>query len=117
LDQYVTLVTEIRGYCTRNEIAAREEEDTVEEGPTTGTPGRGRMTISTSRKISLTCETLLRSTALPPQVVIPDSGLLAEPRRGSSGRLRSPAPSPVPSPVSSPVPSPSRTRFQVSTYP
>jgi protein phosphatase 1 regulatory subunit 37 len=100
----------------RNEMAAREEEDTVEEGPTTGTPGRGRMTSSTSRKISLTCETLLHSAAVPPQPTIPDSGLLSEPRRGSSGRLRSPAPSPVPSPVSSPVPSPSRTRFQVSIY-
>jgi protein phosphatase 1 regulatory subunit 37 len=117
LDQYVTLVTEIRGYCTRNETAAREEEDTVDEGTTTGALGRGRLTSSTSRKISLTCETLLRSTALPPQAVIPNSGLLAEPRRGSSGRLRSPAPSPVPSPVSSPVPSPSRTRFQVSICP
>ncbi|XP_033607149.1 uncharacterized protein LOC111863928 isoform X3 [Cryptotermes secundus] len=114
LDQYVTLVTEIRGYCARNETAAREEEDIVEEGPTTGASGRGRLTNSTSRKISLTCETLLRTTAMPPQPIVPDSGLLAEPRRGSSGRLRSPAPSPIPSPISSPIPSPSRTRFQVS---
>ncbi|PSN36949.1 hypothetical protein C0J52_15882 [Blattella germanica] len=113
LEQYRNLVSEIRGYCSRNETAAREEEDTVVEGPTTGTPTRGRLMSATSRKISLTCETLLRTTAMPPQPIAPDGSLLTEPRR-SSGRLRSPAPSPIPSPVSSPVPSPSRTRFQVS---
>jgi len=108
-------VAEIREYCARNEVSAREEEDTVDEGPATGTLGRGRMMNSTSRKISLTCETLLRSAAVPQHPVVPDNGLLVEPRRGSGGRLRSPAPSPIPSPVSSPIPSPSRTRFQVST--
>lgn len=88
------IVEDIRGFCRLNEaraLAAEEENYRVS---------------NFSRKISLTCETLMMRTA------VEGRGLLAEPRR--AGRLRSPAPSPVPSPSSSPVPSPSRHRFRVS---
>lgn len=88
------MIETIRGCCRLNEaraLAAEEENNRIS---------------NFSRKISLTCETMMMRTA------VEGRGLLAEPRR--SGRLRSPAPSPVPSPSSSPVPSPSRNRFRVS---
>lgn len=88
------IIENIRGSCRLNEaraLAAEEENNRVS---------------NFSRKISLTCETMMMRTA------VEGRGLLAEPRR--SGRLRSPAPSPIPSPSSSPVPSPSRNRFRVS---
>ncbi|XP_067000082.2 uncharacterized protein [Anabrus simplex] len=111
LKQYHILVQEIRDYCARNELAAiTEEKEVVEESETTP-ERRVRLSGSASRKISLTCETLMRAMSAPQDVEHPH--LLSEPRR-SGGRLRSPAPSPVPSPASSPVPSPSRNRFQVS---
>lgn len=112
LKQYQSLVTEIRGYCERNEQAEfSEEEANTPENPE-NIPERTLRVPSSmaSRKISLTCETLMRSTD-PDNIT---SSQFLEPKRFPGGRLRSPAPSPVPSPVSSPIPSPSRTRFQVS---
>ena len=110
---------EIRGYCKRNEtnLMKKEEEpdvnDSKEEEGTNETlqipERRSRLGSFASRKISLTCETLMKAAAAPPPE--PASQLLAEPKR-SGGRLRSPAPSPIPSPVASP--SPTRSRFQVS---
>ncbi|KAJ8882465.1 hypothetical protein PR048_014273 [Dryococelus australis] len=108
LEQYRALVDEIRQYCKRNEELLREEEDTIDESE--ALERRSRLSSTFTRKISLTCETLLR------QLEQPNSGYLmpGEPRR-SGGRLRSPEPSPSPSPVPSPVPPSSpRSRFHVS---
>lgn len=72
-----------------------------------------------SRKISLTCESLMMqyTTRKNPNFLGSDDYLPIS--RGSSGRLRSPAPSPIHSPIaSSPMCSPSitstRNRFHVS---
>lgn len=110
---------EIRGYCKRNEanLTKKDEEpdinDNKEEEGSSETlqipERRSRLGSFASRKISLTCETLMRAAATPPPEAA--SQLLTEPKR-SGGRLRSPAPSPIPSPVASP--SPTRSRFQVS---
>ncbi|XP_063241288.1 protein phosphatase 1 regulatory subunit 37 isoform X2 [Bacillus rossius redtenbacheri] len=108
LEQYRALVEEIRQYSKRNEELMREEEDTIDECD--ALERRGRLSSTFTRKISLTCETLLR------QLEQPSSGYLTPggPRR-SGGRLRSPEPSPSPSPVPSPVPPSSpRSRFHVS---
>nr|CAD7261576.1 unnamed protein product [Timema shepardi] len=109
-EQYHCLVTEIRGYCSRNEDLLREQEDTLDETEE-DTPTRcNRLSSINTRKISLTCETLLRHTQQLPST---RHLLAAEPRR-SGGRLRSPEPSPSPSPIPSPVPSSPRNRFHVS---
>ncbi|KAG8236023.1 hypothetical protein J437_LFUL015401 [Ladona fulva] len=144
LKQYHTLVKEIGDYCERNvkEVELRkkeatklpsvEETDCKEEGvnPPSENVSPVHNAASSSRKISLTCETLQRSDAV--NIIGSDANnqRLCEPRRGLGvGRLRSPAPSPgqspspsptpspTPSPHSSPVPSPSRSRFQVSRVP
>ncbi|KAK7870849.1 hypothetical protein R5R35_014432 [Gryllus longicercus] len=111
LKQYISLVSEIRGYCIRNEQAdfSEDEPSTPEDSDSLSERTLRVPSSMASRKISLTCETLMRS-------VDPENSnsQFLEPRRVTGGRLRSPAPSPVPSPVSSPIPSPSRTRFQVS---
>lgn len=113
MDQYVDLVTEIRKYCARNEEPTSTDESTEESG---SPQHRSRLSSVSSRKISLTCQTLPRS----PPAVAPNSindittRSMLEPKRTSGGRLRSPAPSPIPSPVASPIPSPSRGRFVVS---
>ncbi|XP_054271135.1 protein phosphatase 1 regulatory subunit 37 isoform X2 [Macrosteles quadrilineatus] len=110
LDEYMKLVSEIRGHCETNSKRMPREEDipeVKEESLTVNIEKRPRAGSFVTRKISLTCETLARTQAIPP----PDSASqLLEPKRG--GRLRSPAPSPIPSPVASP--SPTRSRFQVS---
>ncbi|XP_046735032.1 uncharacterized protein LOC124404741 isoform X2 [Diprion similis] len=111
VEEYLALVTEIRDYCTHNE-EPRLTEGSVEESESP--EHRGRLSSMSSRKISLTCQTLPRS---PPPIFSDVSGpgrTLLEPKRTSGGRLRSPAPSPIPSPVASPIPSPSRGRFVVS---
>ncbi|XP_046410694.1 uncharacterized protein LOC124174979 isoform X1 [Neodiprion fabricii] len=111
VEQYLALVTEIRDYCTHNE-EPRLMEGSIEESESP--EHRGRLSSMSSRKISLTCQTLPRS---PPPIFSDGSGpgrTLLEPKRTSGGRLRSPAPSPIPSPVASPIPSPSRGRFVVS---
>lgn len=94
--QCQALIEEIREFCRLNEARALVEEE-IENSRTS----------NFSRKISLTCETLLMKHQLET-----NNNLLGEPKR--SGRLRSPEPSPIPSPASSPVPSPSRHRFRVS---
>ncbi|KAJ1527568.1 hypothetical protein ONE63_007533 [Megalurothrips usitatus] len=123
LSEYQRLVREVRSYCSRNEEAVKseaeeEEEEEVSEVSDSERPDRRiRLSSINSRKISLTCQTLLRSVGQ--ENCSMSGGLLAEPRR-QGGRLRSPAPSPVPSPVSSPMPSPApspgpaRNRFRVS---
>ncbi|XP_049783625.1 protein phosphatase 1 regulatory subunit 37 [Schistocerca cancellata] len=110
--QYEQLVAEVRRFCTRNQEQASEHQDTVgAEVP----ERRLRIPKSVSRKISLTCETLMRNVETANHQQPQPHHLLPETRpRGGGGRLRSPAPSPSPSPVSSPIPSPSRNRFQVS---
>uniref|UniRef100_A0A1B6GJU9 Protein phosphatase 1 regulatory subunit 37 n=1 Tax=Cuerna arida TaxID=1464854 RepID=A0A1B6GJU9_9HEMI len=114
LDEYMRLVAEIRGHCEANSKNTEKPEEAVEEvvKEETLVPNidrRSRMGSFATRKISLTCETLARSHAVPTPE--PSQQLLAEPKR-TGGRLRSPAPSPIPSPVASP--SPTRSRFQVS---
>lgn len=110
--QYEQLVAEVRRFCSRNREQASEHQDTVgAEVP----ERRLRIAKSVSRKISLTCETLMRNVETANHQQPQPQHLLPETRpRGGGGRLRSPAPSPSPSPVSSPIPSPSRNRFQVS---
>lgn len=91
------LVEEIREFCRLNEARALVEEEL-----------ENSQIPNFSRKISLTCETLM----IRNQLEANNNNFLGEPKR--SGRLRSPEPSPIPSPASSPVPSPSRHRFRVS---
>ncbi|KAK0160152.1 hypothetical protein PV328_007586 [Microctonus aethiopoides] len=120
IEQYGTLVGEIRGYCLRN--SEPQSIDSSTEDTTSSPQQRSRLSSCSSRKISLTCQTLPRS---PPTMATTASGIMAnevygrttiisETKRTSGGRLRSPAPSPIPSPVASPIPSPSRNRFVVS---
>uniref|UniRef100_A0A1B6JTL2 Protein phosphatase 1 regulatory subunit 37 n=1 Tax=Homalodisca liturata TaxID=320908 RepID=A0A1B6JTL2_9HEMI len=114
LDEYMRLVAEIRGHCEANSKTTEKQEDVVEEvvkeeALVPNIDRRSRMGSFATRKISLTCETLARSHAMPTPE--PSQQLLTEPKR-TGGRLRSPAPSPIPSPVASP--SPTRSRFQVS---
>uniref|UniRef100_A0A1B6DCG1 Protein phosphatase 1 regulatory subunit 37 n=1 Tax=Clastoptera arizonana TaxID=38151 RepID=A0A1B6DCG1_9HEMI len=115
LDEYVRLVAEIRSFCQRNESTQvkletkTETNEVSEKEPVTTPEKRSRIGSFACRKISLTCETLMRSAIAPSPE--PATQHLNEPKR-SSGRLRSPAPSPIPSPVASP--SPTRNRFQVS---
>ncbi|XP_012254455.2 uncharacterized protein LOC105685173 [Athalia rosae] len=109
LEQYLALVNEIRSYCTHNDEPSSTDESTEESD---SPQHRSRLSSVSSRKISLTCQTLPRS---PPPIFPEGPGrTLLEPKRTSGGRLRSPAPSPIPSPVASPIPSPSRGRFVVS---
>ncbi|XP_075227693.1 uncharacterized protein LOC142328089 [Lycorma delicatula] len=113
-EEYARLVKEIRGYCHRNENTRSPElkSDEISESSEEITDENStRQTNYAFRKISLTCETLMRNTSLPPVDTSSTNNLLTEPRK-SGGRLRSPAPSPIPSPVASP--SPTRSRFQVS---
>ncbi|KAK6620873.1 hypothetical protein RUM43_011171 [Polyplax serrata] len=91
-----SLIESIRELCRLNEARAIVKEEL-----------ENSRSFSFSRKISLTCETLMRH-----KLVGPDGNFLSEPKR--TGRLRSPEPSPIPSPASSPLPSPSRNRFRVS---
>lgn len=130
-DQYIELINEIRGYCERNEELYEQEESTSES---TSPEHRSRVSSVSSRKISLTCQTLpARSPPLmgaTSEVIVGGSSsstrttssvsstsassTMQMAKRTSGGRLRSPAPSPIPSPVASPIPSPSRSRFVVS---
>lgn len=100
----MSLVEEIRGYCSRNEAGG--DESLL----------RAKLSTIAARKISLTCDTLTRvpvgqstSPSTPPcggGTFLQVEG--NEPKR-VGGRLRSPAPSPIPSPIASP--SPTRTRY------
>ncbi|XP_034933703.1 protein phosphatase 1 regulatory subunit 37 [Chelonus insularis] len=115
IEQYAELIQEIRSYCLRNEETLSTDESTEE---LSSSEHRSRLSSVSSRKISLTCQTLPRSPPLMATasevtgrtMMMPGS----VPKRTSGGRLRSPAPSPIPSPVASPIPSPSRGRFVVS---
>ncbi|KAL0275860.1 UNVERIFIED_CONTAM: hypothetical protein PYX00_003584 [Menopon gallinae] len=91
-----SLIEEIRECCRLNEAKFHVEEEL-----------ENSRSFSFSRKISLTCETLMMRNHLEA-----NNNFLGEPKR--AGRLRSPEPSPIPSPASSPLPSPSRHRFRVS---
>ncbi|XP_063992639.1 uncharacterized protein LOC135170596 [Diachasmimorpha longicaudata] len=112
METYLAIVSEIRSYCARNDEPRSTDSSTEESG---SPQHRSRLSSVNSRKISLTCQTLPRSST-----VIPGTGdtnirtTMLEPKRTTGGRLRSPAPSPIPSPVASPIPSPSRSRFVVS---
>lgn len=101
------MVAEIRSCCGKNE-EYRQLEETIEDGESPQHPSR--LLNASSRKISLTCQTL---PSPPSRSTQPAACGMLEPKRTSGGRLRSPAPSPIPSPVASPIPSPSRNRFVV----
>ncbi|EZA52880.1 Leucine-rich repeat-containing protein [Ooceraea biroi] len=116
LHQYMELVTEIRSYCSKNEERRLLEESTEDtENPRLS----NRLLNASSRKISLTCQTLPSPPSRSATSLTADEPARAmlEPKRTSGGRLRSPAPSPIPSPVASPIPSPSRNRFVVCRVP
>ncbi|KAG5322514.1 PPR37 phosphatase, partial [Pseudoatta argentina] len=110
LHEYRIMAAEIRNYCSQNEERRLLEESTEDvESPRHSS----RLLNASSRKISLTCQTLpspSRSVMLAADEL---ATRMLEPKRTSGGRLRSPAPSPIPSPVASPIPSPSRNRFVV----
>jgi len=111
----VELVTEIRSRCSKNEELRLLEESTEDnENPC----HPNRLLNASSRKISLTCQTLPSPPRLVTSLTSDESArAMLEPKRSSGGRLRSPAPSPIPSPVASPIPSPSRNRFVVCRVP
>ncbi|XP_076758303.1 uncharacterized protein LOC143427754 [Xylocopa sonorina] len=114
LHQYAQLVAEIRSSCLENEQNRTLEENS--EG--FDNSYHSRFCSTTSRKISLTCQTLPCSLSSMISMQKDDSGLsMLEPKRINGGRLRSPAPSPASSPVASPILSPSRSRFVVSRVP
>ncbi|CAL7941933.1 unnamed protein product [Xylocopa violacea] len=114
LHQYAQLVAEIRSSCLENEQNRTLEENS--EG--FDNSYHSRFCSTTSRKISLTCQTLPCSLSSTISMQKDDSGRsMLEPKRINGGRLRSPAPSPASSPVASPILSPSRSRFVVSRVP
>ncbi|XP_029178207.1 uncharacterized protein LOC114945991 [Nylanderia fulva] len=120
LHEYMKLITEIRGRCNQNEEERRLLEESAEDAESPQHPSR--LLNASSRKISLTCQTLpspssgRSATSLAADE--PATRATLEPaKRTSGGRLRSPAPSPIPSPVASPIPSPSRNRFVVCRVP
>ncbi|XP_014252099.1 protein phosphatase 1 regulatory subunit 37-like isoform X2 [Cimex lectularius] len=102
-DKYMSLVEEMRTFCSRNEAGGEEVLLRAKLG-----------TAIAARKISLTCDTssFTRYRVPAPSSPLASTLLQVETVRKGGGRLRSPAPSPIPSPVASP--SPTRTRFQVS---
>ncbi|XP_014615078.1 PREDICTED: serine-rich adhesin for platelets isoform X1 [Polistes canadensis] len=112
LHQYMDVLEEVRSYCARNKENQQLNENT---GDSESPRHHSRFFSASSRKISLTCQTLPCSPSPMTSVTTEDTGRSTlEPKRTSGGRLRSPAPSPIPSPVASPIPSPSRSRFVVS---
>ncbi|CAK9834568.1 Protein phosphatase 1 regulatory subunit 37 [Anthophora retusa] len=114
LHQYTQLVAEIRSCCLENEQNRALEENS--EGFENSY--HSRFCSTTSRKISLTCQTLPCSLSSVISIQKDESGRsMLEPKRINGGRLRSPAPSPASSPVASPILSPSRSRFVVSRVP
>ncbi|XP_072767664.1 uncharacterized protein [Anoplolepis gracilipes] len=120
LSEYVELIAEIRGRCSQNEEERRLLEESIEDTESPQHPSR--LLNASSRKISLTCQTLpspsFGRSATSLAADEPTTRTTLEPaKRTSGGRLRSPAPSPIPSPVASPIPSPSRNRFVVCRVP
>ncbi|XP_029676053.1 uncharacterized protein LOC115243314 [Formica exsecta] len=118
--EYMELVAEIRGRCSQNEEERRLLEESTEDTESPQHPNR--LLNASSRKISLTCQTLPNPSSGRSATSLtanePATRATLEPaKRTSGGRLRSPAPSPIPSPVASPVPSPSRNRFVVCRVP
>ncbi|KOX67384.1 Protein phosphatase 1 regulatory subunit 37 [Melipona quadrifasciata] len=114
LHQYTQLVAEIRSYCLENEKNRKLEENS--EG--FDNSYHSRFCSTTTRKISLTCQTLPCSLSSMISIQKDESGRsMLEPKRINGGRLRSPAPSPASSPIASPILSPSRSRFVVSRVP
>ncbi|XP_043513610.1 uncharacterized protein LOC122530587 isoform X3 [Frieseomelitta varia] len=114
LHQYTQLVAEIRSYCLENEKNHKLEENS--EG--FDNSYHSRFCSTTTRKISLTCQTLPCSLSSMISIQKDESGRsMLEPKRINGGRLRSPAPSPASSPIASPILSPSRSRFVVSRVP
>ncbi|XP_035779065.1 uncharacterized protein LOC118459615 [Anopheles albimanus] len=112
--EYSRLVNNIRAQCERN----KNPPEPSESANSSTHVRRARANYLSSRKISLTCQSIRTSPS-----ALADKQHLLEPSGGSggpggckkpSGRLRSPLPSPIPSPIASPVPSPSRNRFLVS---
>ncbi|XP_053670431.1 mucin-5AC [Anopheles nili] len=105
--EYSRLVNNIRAQCERNKNPPGPSE------PVNTSVRRARANYLSSRKISLTCQSIKTSPS-----AIADKQHLLDPNGGckkpAGGRLRSPLPSPIPSPSASPVPSPSRNRFHVS---
>lgn len=112
------LVAEIRDRCGQNEEERRLLEESTEDAESPQHPNLN----ASSRKISLTCQTLPNPSSGRSVTSLaadePTTRATLEPaKRTSGGRLRSPAPSPIPSPVASPIPSPSRNRFVVCRVP
>ncbi|XP_049531972.1 mucin-5AC [Anopheles darlingi] len=112
--EYSRLVNNIRAQCERN----KNPPEPSESANSSTQVRRARANYLSSRKISLTCQSIRTSPS-----ALADKQHLLEPSGGTSGpggckkpsgRLRSPLPSPIPSPIASPVPSPSRNRFLVS---
>ncbi|XP_058056081.1 serine-rich adhesin for platelets [Anopheles bellator] len=107
--EYSRLVNNIRAQCERNKNPPEPSEPITSNTQVR----RARVDYLSSRKISLTCQSIKTSPS-----AIADRQHLLDPSGGGckkpSGRLRSPLPSPIPSPIASPVPSPSRNRFHVS---
>ena len=105
--EYTRLLSSIRAQCARNENPPEQPE------PISTSIRRVRAAYMNSRKISLTCHSIKRtSPSRRDDKHLLDPIMSAKSKQG--GRLRSPLPSPIPSPIASPVPSPSRNRFQVS---
>ena len=114
MHQYTQLVAEIRSDCLENEKNRKLEENS--EG--FDNSYHSRFCSTTTRKISLTCQTLPCSLSSMISIQKDESGRsMLEPKRINGGRLRSPAPSPASSPIASPILSPSRSRFVVSRVP
>lgn len=112
------LIAEIRDRCAQNEEECRLLKESTEDAESPQHPSLN----ASSRKISLTCQTLpspssgrsVTSLAADEPAI---RATLEPAKRTSGGRLRSPAPSPIPSPIASPIPSPSRNRFVVCRVP
>lgn len=114
LHQYTQLVADIRSCCLENKQNHILEENS--EGFENSY--HSRFCSTTSRKISLTCQTLPCSLSSMISIQKDESEQsMLEPKRINGGRLRSPVPSPVSSPIASPILSPSRSRFVVSRVP
>lgn len=114
MHQYTQLVADIRSCCLENKQNRILEENS--EGFENSY--HSRFCSTTSRKISLTCQTLPCSLSSMISIQKDESEQsMLEPKRINGGRLRSPAPSPVSSPIASPILSPSRSRFVVSRVP
>ncbi|XP_050535974.1 protein phosphatase 1 regulatory subunit 37 isoform X9 [Daktulosphaira vitifoliae] len=122
--EYTNLLDTIKQICLENESKNHNKEifDDIldEKSDETNITKSIKIPNVDSRKISLTCESLMMQyNSFKNPNFLGSDDYLSTTFRGSSGRLRSPAPSPIHSPIAtSPACSPSitstRNRFQVS---